>query len=78
MKITYSPFSKSFENQVKAIEGQGEKPVKAVDEHGKQLVKYSDEKESLTHFKQKNIFEEIANRRMEEIHDLSKQTVLII
>ena len=36
-------------------------------EHGKQLVKSSDEKGSLTHSKQKEIFEELANKRMNEI-----------
>ena len=45
----------------------------ALEEHGKQLVKHSDEKESLTHSKQKDIFEEFANRRMEEMRDLSRQ-----
>ena len=41
--------------------------------HGKQLVKYNNEKEPSTHSKQKYIFEELANKRMEEIQDLSKQ-----
>ena len=42
---------------------------KALEGHGKQLVKYkySDENDSLTHLKQKEIFEELANKRMEEI-----------
>ena len=47
--------------------------MQALEEHGKQLVKYNDEKESLTHSKQKEIFEELANKRMEEVQDLSKQ-----
>ena len=38
----------------------------------KQLVKSSDEKESLTHSKQKEIFEELANKRIDEIQNLSK------
>ena len=36
-------------------------------------MKYNDQKEPLTHSKQKEIFEELANRKMEEIRDLSKQ-----
>ena len=56
-----------------------EKRRKALEGHGKQLVKYkySDENDSLTHLKQKEIFEELANKRMEEIWDWSKQTDFI-
>ena len=67
-KFTYSPLGKAFKTN-KTIEDQGENQRKALEEHGKQLVKYSDEKESLTHSKQK----EVANKIMEEIQDLSKQ-----
>ena len=52
-KLTYSPLGRAFEKQMPTIEDQGEKEIKALEEHGKQLVKYSDEKESLTHLKQK-------------------------
>ena len=38
---------------MKTIEDKGEKQIKALEEQRKQLVKYSDEKESLTHSKQK-------------------------
>ena len=41
--------------------------------HGKQLVKSSYEKESLTHSKLKETFKELANEKVEEIQDLSKQ-----
>ena len=46
--------------------------MKALEEHGKQLLKYNIEKEPLMPSK-KEIFEEFANRRMEEIQDFSKQ-----
>ena len=46
--------------------------MKALEEHGK-LLKYNIEKEPLMPSKKKEIFEEFANRRMEEIQDLSKQ-----
>ena len=36
-------------------------------------MKYNDEKEPLTHSKQEVIFEELANRKMQEVRDLSKQ-----
>ena len=58
---------------MKRIEDQWKKQIKTLKEHGKQLDKYSDEKESLTYSKQKFFFEELANRRMEEIKYLSKQ-----
>ena len=73
-KFTYSPLSKAFEKQIKIIEDQGEKQIKALQDHGKQLVNSSSEKESLTLSKQKEIFEELANKRIDEIQNLSKQT----
>ena len=42
-----------------------------LEEHGKQLVKYNNGKESSMQSKQKEIFEELANRRMKEIQNLS-------
>ena len=71
-KFTYSPLGKAFEKQIKTIEDQGEKQIKALEEHGKQLIKYKNEKDSSIHSKQKEIFEVLANRRMEEIPMLSK------
>ena len=32
-KITYSPLSKEFEKQIKAIEDQGEKQIKAIEDN---------------------------------------------
>ena len=55
-RFTYSPLNKEFEKQIKTI-----------DEQGKQLVKSNDEKESLIHSKQNEIFKELDNGRMEEI-----------
>ena len=67
----YSPLGKAFEIQIKTIEDQGEKQIKALEKHEQQLVEYSHDKESLTHSNQ--TFEELANKRMEEIQNLSKQ-----
>ena len=72
-KFSNSALGKTFEKQIKTIEDQGEKQIKALEEHGKQLVKHNNEKESSTHSKQKEIFEEPANKRMEEIQHSSKQ-----
>ena len=60
--------------KIKTIEDQGVKQIIALGEHGIQLAKFNDEKESLkTHSKQKEILKELANKRMDEIQDLSKQ-----
>ena len=71
--FTYSPLGKAFEKQIKTIEGQGEIQIQALERHWKQLVKSSSKKESLTHLKQKDVFEELANKRADEIQNLSKQ-----
>ena len=55
---------KAFEKQIKT----GEKQLKKHEEHGQQLGKYNK-----TKTKQKYIFEELANKRMEEKQDLSKK-----
>ena len=47
--------------------------MKALEEYGEQLVQFNDEKESLAHSKQKEIFKEFASEKMEEIQDLRKQ-----
>ena len=63
-----------MQNKIKTIEDQGVKQIIALGEHGIQLAKINDEKESLkTHSKQKEILKELANKRMDEIQDLSKQ-----
>ena len=56
-KFIYSPLGKAFKKQIKTIGDQGEKQIKSLEEHGKQVVKYSDEKDSSTHTKQKEILE---------------------
>ena len=54
-KFTYSPLGRAFKKQIKTIEEQGEKQIKTLEDHRKQPVKSSDEKESLTDSKQKEI-----------------------
>ena len=69
VKFTYSPLGKAFQKQIKTIEDPGEK----LDKHRKQLLKSSSEKESLTLLKPKEVFEELAIERIDEIQKLSKQ-----
>ena len=63
-KFTYYLLGKAFEMQIKKIEHQVEKQIKTLEEHGKQLVEYSKEKEP-------SIYENIVNKIIEEIKDLS-------
>ena len=72
-RFTYSTLGKAFEKQTKTIEEQGRKQTEATEEHGKELLKCSSEKESSTHLKQKQSFQELATERINEIQDLSKQ-----
>ena len=71
-KFSQPSLGKAFEKQIKTIEDQEEKQIKELEEHRKQLVQYNNKAESSTHSKQKIFFEELANKRMEEIQDLSK------
>ena len=70
VKLAYSPLTKVFEKQIRTIEDQREKQIKALKEHGEEIVKSSYEKKSL---KQKEILEELPNKRIDEIQNLSKQ-----
>ena len=80
-KFTYSLLGISFEKQIKTIKDQYEKQIKSLEEHRKSLPKCNDEKsltdsdqkKSSTSSKQKEIFDEFANERLKEIHNLSKQ-----
>ena len=77
-KFTYSPHVKSFEKQIKTIEDQGEKQIKALEENGKQLDKYSAEKESAAHLKQKEIFEQLANKRFKNQYEIKVNKLILI
>ena len=74
-KFTYSPLGKAFEKQIKIIEDQGVK-IKAIEnqEKAKTIKKdtYDDEHSPLIS-KQKEIFNELANKRLEEITKLDKK-----
>ena len=62
-KFTYCRLGKSFENQIKIIEDQGEKQIKGLEDYGKQLVESSSKKESLRLLKQR---ESLKNLIMKE------------
>ena len=74
-KFTYSPSGKAFEKQKKTIEDQGEKEIKAIQDQGhvKTIKKY-DHKDSPLISKQKEIFNELAEERFNEITKLDKKS----
>ena len=75
-KFTYSPLGKAFEKQIKTIEDQGEKQIKAIQDQGqvKTIKKYIYDNEDIPLIlKQKEIFNEIVDERLEKITDLDEK-----
>ena len=74
-KFAYSPLGKAFEKQVKTIEVQGKKQVEAIQDN-KQLVninKDDDYKDKLLLSKEREIFKDIYNKRLDKIEELSNK-----
>ena len=75
-KFTYSPLGKAFEKQIKTIEDQGEKQIDALKDlkdQNKQLDNISDYKDDLLHSKEREIFKNIYEKRLDEIEELTKK-----
>ena len=67
---------KAFEKQIKTIEDQGEKQIKAIQDQGqvKTIKKYAYDAEDTPFIsKQKEIFNELVDERLEKITDLDKK-----
>ena len=64
-KFTYSSLKKDFEKQVKTIEDKGEKQIKAIQDQGqvKKIKKYILDTPLIS--KQKEIFNELVDERLE-------------
>ena len=78
-KFTYSPLGKAFEKQIKAIEDQGEKQIKAIQNQGqvKAIKKYTyDDEDSSLISKQKEIFNKLADERLDDITKLDEKVNL--
>ena len=74
-KFAYSPLRKSFEKQTKTIEDQGKKQVEAIQDN-KQLVninKDDDYKDKLLLSKEREIFKDIYNKRLDKIEKLNNK-----
>ena len=77
-KFTYSPLGKAFEKQIKTTEDQGEKQIKAIQDQGqfKTIKKYAyDAEDTPLISKQKEIFNEVVDKRRGKIIDLDKNKV---
>ena len=76
-RFTYSPLGKAFQKQVKLIVDQGEKQLKAIQDQGqvKKIKKYTyDAKDTPLISKQKEMFKELSDKRLEKITDLDKKS----
>ena len=72
-KFTYSPLRKAFEKQIKSIEDQGQKQIGALEnlKPKERLVNVNDDYEDkLLLSKEREIFRNIYNKRLEKIEEL--------
>ena len=77
-KFTYSLLGKPFEKQIKTIEDQGERQIKAIQDQGeiKTIKTYTyDNEDTPLISKQKEIFNELVDKRLEEITNLDKNNL---
>ena len=76
-KFTYFPLGMSFEKQIKTIKDQREKQIKAIQDNKEQLVNINnhddDYKNKLLLSKEREIFKNIYNKRLDKIEELSKK-----
>ena len=70
-KFNYSPLGKALEKQIKTIEDQGRKQVEAIQDN-KKLVKINkddDYKDKLLLSREREIFKDIYNERLDKIEE---------
>ena len=72
-KFTYSPLGKAFEKQTKTIEDKGEEKIKAIKDNRKQLISDDDYKSILLISKEREIFKDIYNKRLDKIEELNNK-----
>ena len=72
-KFTYSPLGKAFEKQTKTIEDKGEKQIKAIQDNRKQLIGDDDYKNKLLISKEREIFKDIYNKRLDKIEEFNNK-----
>ena len=72
-KFTYSPLGKAFEEQTKTIEDQGKKQVKAIQDNKQIVNKDDDYKDKLLLSREREIFKDIYNKRLDKIEELNNK-----
>ena len=72
-KFTYSPLGKAFEKQTRTIEDQRKRQRETIQDNKKQIVNNNDDyKNELLLLKEREIFKNIYNERLDEIEELNK------
>ena len=72
-KFAYSSLGKAFEKQTKTIEDRGEKQIKAIQDNRKQLINDDDYKNKLLISKEREIFKDIYNKKLDKIIELNNK-----
>ena len=72
-KFNYSPLGKALEKQRKTIEDQGKKQVKAIQDKKQIFHKDDDYKDKLLLSREREIFKDIYNKRLDKIEELSNK-----
>ena len=72
-KFNYSPLGKALEKQIKTIEDQGKKQVKAIQDNKQIVNKDDDYKDRLLLSREREIFKDIYNKRLDKIEELNNK-----
>ena len=72
-KFTYSPLGKAFEKQTKTIKDQREKQIKPIQDNKQPLISDDDYKDKLLLSKEREIFKDIYNNRLDKIEELNNK-----
>ena len=72
-KFNYSPLGKAYEKQRETIEDQGEKQVKAIQDKQIVNINKNDYKDKLLLSKEREIFKDIYNKRLDRIEELNNK-----
>ena len=72
-KSTYSLLGKAFEKQAKTIEESNSKAIKAIQDNRRQLISDDDYKNKLLISKEREIFKDIYNKRLDKLEELNNK-----
>ena len=72
-KFSYCPLGKAFEKQTKTIEDKGEKQIKTIQDNKKELISDDDYKNKLLISKEREIFKDIYNKRLDKLEELNNK-----